>query len=359
MSTLGELGEAGILARILPILSGAANTERTLIGPGDDAALLAVPSGSVVITTDTMIEGKDFLLRGDAPGRSPLGSTGEEIGHKLAVQNLADVAAMGAEPTALVLSLSAPATTPLALIEGIARGLAARSARAGAVVIGGDLGGADMISLTVTAFGELVPGLGGRAIRRDGARVGDVVAVGTPQLGRSAAGLALLLGGHDPAELGDVQRGAEGALEFHRAPEVDLEAGHRLAAALGHDLHAMIDVSDGLLRDAGRLADASGVRIHLDADGLATMAEALRPLADSLGQDPSAWVLGSGEEHAMLICLPPSALQAARDVLRDAGGDLTMVGRVLPAGEEDPRATAAGVNEQGADGSALGWDHFE
>lgn len=355
---IGGLGEAGILARLLPILEyGAAGAEssagpgsaaRVELGPGDDAAVLRVPSGRLVATTDALVSDQDFLLTA---------TTGELIGRKAAVQNLADVAAMGARPTALLVSLSAPPQTPIGLLEGIMRGLSARAGREGAAVIGGDLGTAQEIIVSVTALGELEAGQS--AVRRCGARPGDALVIGSPRLGRSAAGLAIVLSGrcalHDegPGRVPRVElvgiraAGAAQLVLWHDAPDPDLALGW----GAGRAAHAMMDVSDGLVRDARRIAAASGVRIDLDRAALAADVEMLAPLAAELGADPWEWVLHGGEEHAMLAALGPESLGPGGE----APAGMRVIGRVGPlAAGARPEVTLDGAPIRGA-----GWDHFE
>ncbi|MBX3092753.1 MAG: thiamine-monophosphate kinase, partial [Cryobacterium sp.] len=176
--TLGELGESGVLARIFPLLPAA---EAELLGPGDDAAVVAAPDGRFVVTTDLMIEGPDFRLAWSRP---------HDLGWKAAASNLADVAAMGARPTALVVAIAAPAESPVTLLEGIAEGFrdACSALAPGCGVVGGDLSVSATFTIAVTAFGDLE---GREPVSRSGARPGDVVAV-SGALGEAAAGLHVL-----------------------------------------------------------------------------------------------------------------------------------------------------------------------
>lgn len=316
MTSTPPSGEAGLLARMLPHLSPSPLAE---VGPGDDAAVLRLPSSRVVVSTDTLTEGVDFL-----PGVI----TPTQLGRRAAVQNLADIAAMGARPHALVVSVTAPAGTDGGVFEEIAAALGARAEADGAHVVGGDLGRGDLLSLTVTALGTLAAGEA--PVLRSGARPGDLLAVGTERLGRSAAGLAAVLAGRDePAEL----------VAFHHAPEVDL----RLGWTVGRAASAMLDLSDGLVRDGGRIAADSRVVIDLDPDALAPDIEALRPPARD-EDEARAWVLHGGEEHAMLATFPPGAVPAGFRVL----------GAVrAPAAGEEPAILLGGDRIPGG-----GFDHF-
>ncbi|MEV7972294.1 thiamine-phosphate kinase [Cellulomonas sp. NPDC089187] len=315
--TVAELGEERLLARILPLLPTG---DHTLIGPGDDAAVVATPDGRFVVSTDVLVEGRHF--RSDW-------SDGRAVGRRAAAQNLADVAAMGARPTALVVSLVIPGTLPVSWVEGLAQGLAEVAGPVGAGVVGGDLSGGDAVVVAVTVHGDLD---GRPPVLRSGAQPGDVVALaGT--VGRSAAGLALLSAGEARAEDDEL-------VDRYRAPRPPLAAGP-LAAQAGAT--AMLDVSDGLLRDAGRIARASGVVLDLDRpeEALAEDLEAVRSAADSVGADPVAWVLTGGEDHGLLATFPGQVPAGFRVIGHVRAGEPT----VLVAG----RAPAVG---------GLGWDHF-
>jgi thiamine-monophosphate kinase len=274
-ATLGELGVSALLARIVTRRPAAAPQR---LGPGDDAAVVAAPDGRCVVTTDLMVHGPDFRLAWSQP---------HDLGWKAAASNLADIAAMGAVPTALVVAIAAPPDSPAGLLEGIADGFrdACAALAPGCGIVGGDLSVSDTLTIAVTAFGDLE---GREAVLRSGAQLGDAVAVSGP-LGAAAAALRLLF-----AEAVD----ADGAPDADRAaslrhrtaaqlaPSPPIGDG-RLAALSGAT--AMIDLSDGLAIDAGRLARASGVAIDFAA-------------AD-LGDDPEL-ALGGGEDHSLLAAFP-------------------------------------------------------
>lgn len=330
---VGDLGEDGLIAAVVARYRTTAlvSDSPVRIGPGDDAAVLDV-AGPVVVSTDTVVEGFDF--RRDW-------SSAHDVGVKVAAQNLADIAAMGARPLALVVSLAAPSDLPGGWATGLADGLEDECARAGAHVVGGDVSEAGEIVITGTAIGVL----GGPALRRGGARPGDVVAV-AGRLGDSAAGLALLLA--DRAEA------FPALVAAHVAPRPPYPAGPAAAAA---GAHSLIDTSDGLLRDAARLAAASGVVIDLDPAALDP--SVLDPdgdparaatLLDSPGE-ALTWALTGGEDHAMLATFAPDA------VLPPA---YRVIGRVLPEGGSGPGGPEApGVLVAGRPWSGRpGWTHF-
>jgi thiamine-monophosphate kinase len=279
--TLGELGEAEVLRRIFPRLPDAAVA---LVGPGDDAAVLAAPDGRLVVTTDTMVHGPDFRLAWSTP---------HDLGWKAAATNLSDIAAMGARATALVVAVAAPPETHVSLLEGLADGLrdACAALAPGCGVVGGDLSVSATLVIAVTAFGDLE---GRDAVLRSGARPGDVVAV-SGSLGLAAEGLALLFeraidseGVPDAARAHELRTEFAPALDAQLTPRPPLEDG--IAAALA-GATAMLDVSDGLAIDARRIADASGVAIDLDSAAIGSPAQI--PV-----------VLAGGEDHALLATFP-------------------------------------------------------
>jgi thiamine-monophosphate kinase len=344
-STLAELGEFGLIDRIARrTVQGPA----VVLGPGDDAAIVLVRGGRVVASTDLLVEGRHF--RRDW-------STGYQVGRKAAAQNLADIAAMGAEPTALLVGLSAPGDLPVEWAAALSRGLADESGTVGASVAGGDTTRGETLLIAVTALGDLPAGL---AVTRSGARPGDVVAV-AGELGWSACGLDLLLRGEaglaDGAEglsfgaasadsapesaVDTLARAAAKALARHRVPEPPYAAGPAAARA---GATAMLDVSDGLLADLGHIAAESGVAIDVDPAALAPP-PGLAALAGKLGVDPLAWILTGGEDHALAACFPAAAGVPA--------GWLP-IGLVSERVPHQPPVTVAGRPWAGR----LGWDHF-
>jgi thiamine-monophosphate kinase len=280
--TLADLSEGQVLARLFPRLPAAADQ---LVGPGDDAAVLRAPDGRYVVTTDMMVHGPDFRLAWSRP---------HDIGWKAAATNLSDIAAMGASPTALVVAIAAPPATPVTVLEGIADGLrdCCAALAPGCGVVGGDLSASDTLTLAVTAFGDL----GGRApVLRSGARPGEMVAV-AGELGPAGQGLALLFrlavgpDGEPDARLADVLRQMHPDLVAAQLAPVPPVALGPVAALAGAT--AMLDLSDGLAIDAGRIARASSVGI--DFDGA------------SLGERPEL-ALGGGEDHGLLATFPEHA----------------------------------------------------
>jgi len=273
--TIADLGEFGLIRRIASALAPA---ESALVGPGDDAAVLSCPDGRVVASTDLLIENRHF--RRDW-------STANDIGHKAAARNFADIVAMGAQPRSLLIGLAAPGELELSWVDSLLAGFAEECAEVGAGVVGGDVSAADSVLLAVTALGDLE---GREPVRLSGARPGNVVAV-TGRLGWAAAGYAVLSRGfRSPVQV----------VNAHRRPEPPYSEGVR-AAELGAT--AMTDVSDGLISDLGHLAEASGVRIELRRDALEPAAK-LRDVSSALNTDPMTWVLGGGDDYALVATFP-------------------------------------------------------
>lgn len=315
--TVGAVHELAVLSRIFPLLPPAS---AALLGPGDDAAVIAAPDGRFVVTTDMMVHGPDFRLAW---------STGHDLGWKAAASNLADVAAMGARPTALVVAIAATRDTPVSMLEQIATGLrdACAELAPGCGVVGGDMSVSDTFTLAVTAFGDLE---GRPAVTRSGARAGDVVAL-CGDAGVSATGLRLLFahavdadGMPDRARAEQLRKEHPETVGAQLAPRPPISSG--VSAALA-GATAMLDVSDGLALDARRIAAASGVNVDLH-----------RAL---LGDDPDAALRG-GEDHALLATFPAE---------RAMPSGFRVIGTVREG---------AGVTLNGApvDG-VLGWDPYE
>jgi thiamine-monophosphate kinase len=291
MSSLSELGEDGLLREL---------ERRGLAGPlGDDTALL---SEGLVVTQDALVEGAHFRLAW---------TTWRDLGYKAAAVNLSDLAASGAEPEALFVSLAAPVDTAVEDVLELYRGLN----EPGFPVRGGDLARAERVYLSVTALGR-----SGRVPGRDGARPGDLLIV-TGSLGAAAAGLAVLERG---------LRGFDDLVRAHNRPPLRLAEGRRLARVA----HALMDLSDGIAIDAARLASRSGCGVEIEVERLP-----VAPRLAEVGEEPF-WTLG--EDYELLAALDPEDARASGHVvvghcLDGSGCRLTLGGEPL---------------------DLSGWDHF-
>jgi thiamine-monophosphate kinase len=312
--TVANTGEFGLIARMTARLGPG---RACLLGPGDDAAVVAAPDGRVAASTDVLVEGRHF--RRDW-------SSARDVGHRAAAANLADIAAMGAVPTALLVALCVPPDLDVRWAEELADGLSAEASKVDAGVVGGDTSASPTLTIAVTALGDL----GGRApVVRSGARPGDVVAV-NGRLGYAAAGYTVLTRGFRTPRL---------LVEAFRRPEVPYQAGPE-AARWGAT--AMIDVSDGLLADLGHIATASRVGIDLKREAF-VVPDTMRNAAAALGVDPYHWILAGGDDHALAATFPAEvALPSGWAVIGtvgDGGGAVTINGKAYRGGP-------------------TGWDHF-
>jgi thiamine-monophosphate kinase len=313
-TTLADLGEFGVIGALT---RGFPQGEDVVLGPGDDAAVVSVDGGRVVVSTDVLVDGRHF--RRDWASAS-------DIGHRAAAQSLSDLNAMGGRASAVTVGAAAPADLDVAWLLELGKGIAEECALVGASVVGGDLTRSDVLTISVTALGSVE----GEPLRRDGARPGDVVALRGRQ-GWAAAGLAVLGRGF---------RSPRAVVEAYRRPEIPYGAG---AEALAAGATSLIDVSDGLLADLGHVAAASGVVVDLRTESF-VVAEPLQAVGAALGVDPLTFVLGGGDDHPVVGTFPDgSELPAA----------WIAIGVVLDAGEE-PRVTVDGAAYEGD----VGFRHF-
>ena len=320
LETVAQVGENEALKRTIARLN---SSEHALVGPGDDSAVISAPDGRFTVTTDTLIEGHDFKLDW---------STGYDLGWKAVASNLADVAAMGAVPTALVVALSVPGTTPVSWLEHFADGLKAAclALAPGCGVVGGDLAASEQVMISVAAHGSLE---GREPVLRSGAQVGDIVTVaGT--LGRAAAGLALLESGNR-----DAISAYDDLVNIQRRPNPPIQAG---VAAANAGATAMLDLSDGLARDAARIAKASSVTIQIDPMHLQGFEAVLEESARAIEANPSDWVIGGGEDHSLLATFPAGATMPRA---------FKPIGVVLPQGPAPVMLGAQPLPERGWDSS--------
>ena len=313
-ATLADVGEFGLIAELVGRFGQG---EDVLVGPGDDAAVLRVRTGHVVVSTDLLVEGNHFR-------RDWVSAT--DVGHKAAAQNLSDINAMGGRATCLTVGLAAPGDLPAQWALDFADGFAAECERVGATVVGGDLTRADQIVVAVTVLGACTQA----PVLRSGARPGDVLALAGRQ-GWSAGGLAVLGRGF---------RSPRVLVEAYRRPEPPYDAGPAAAEA---GATSMIDISDGLLAEARHLAEASGVRIDVSTAAF-DVPEPLVAVGAALGADPLQFILGGGDDHALLATFPPDATLPA---------GWTPVGAVSAIGE-GPLVTVDGQEYDGP----TGWSHF-
>ena len=290
--TLADLGEFAVIDRLV---AGRPHHPKTLLGPGDDAAVVAASDGRMVVSTDMLVESRHFRLDWSGP---------HDVGRKSIAQNAADIEAMGATAIGFVVAFGAPADTPAVTVDALAAGMWEEASRVGADIVGGDLVSSPQWVLSVTALGDLS---GRPPVTRSGATPGSVVAI-RGELGWSAAGYALW---------SNNVHGFDHLRRRHLVPEPPYGQG---AVAAHAGAGAMTDVSDGLVADLQHMADASGVGIELSTAALAADRGAVLDAARAMGLDAWGWVLGGGEDHALVATFDGAAPDGWRVIGAVVGG---------------------------------------
>ena len=301
---------------------------RTVLGIGDDCALLAPGPGKLLaVSSDMLVEGRHFFA-----GADPF-----QLGHKALAVNLSDLAAMGATPLGFTLALALPSADP-AWLDGFSRGLFALADAHGCELVGGDTTRGPL-NICITIFGELAPG---QALRRDAARAGDDIWI-SGTLGDARLALAGLL--HEvPLDAADA---ALAAPRLH-APAPRVALGRLLAE--GGLAHAALDISDGLVGDLKHILAASRVGAVLDVDAL--------PAGPALARQPIGlrrrFAAAGGDDYELCFTAPAAQREAVVAAGAASGTAVTRVGSIT---------AEAGLKLVDADGAALdlqlaGWDHF-
>ena len=325
---VSELGEHALLARILARLPRPSSS--VLVGPGDDAAVLApVRNQRLVVTTDAVVEGVHF---------SRAYSTPADIGHKALAVNLSDLAAMAATPRWVVLSLVLPGSTLVPDVEALVDGLAALAGRHAVSVVGGNITRTDgPLVVDITAGGEVAPR---RWLTRSGALAGHEIYV-SGSIGGAAAGLEMLRQGSGSAD----------CISRHRRPEPRVRLGQAMGRARAG--RAAMDLSDGLADALRQVATASGVGVRIDADAL-PIDPAAREWWTARGVDPVNAAVKGGDDYELLFAVPAKGRGPLRSVMRHiTDPPLTKIGTFT----KNPREV---VLTRGGKEDALpeGFDHF-
>lgn len=320
---LRDLGEFGFIAAVSRL--AACDDPDVVVGLGDDCAVIRTHSGDLLaVTTDAMLEGRHFRLDWLTP---------YEVGARAMTAALSDLAAMGATPRFAFASMGMPAEWEVVTAEELARGLAEQAAAHGACLIGGDT----IASHEHALVDVIVIGACGEHIwQRSGARVGDLVAV-TGDLGGCATAIAARASG-----LTDIP-----CWKRYASPVPRIAVAERLAP-LGL-VTACLDISDGLVQDAGHICERSGVGTRLDSAALPLSPTTLET-AQMIGREALGFALSGGEDFELLLTAPAEAmpeLQAAAGVPLTIIGEVTADSGVKVMGPEGPVEVQRG-----------GWDHF-
>jgi thiamine-monophosphate kinase len=310
-----------------------------VLGVGDDAALVEMGSHLGILTTDMLVEGVHF-------DRETVSAN--DLGYKALAVNVSDVAAMGGSPRYGMVSLGLPEEVEASWVVELYGGLRDAAGEYAMAVVGGDTSRSDRLVVSVAVTGEVARG---GAVTRSGARPGDRVVV-TGALGASAGGLKLLQAPpHDVAQIVSSEWGRT-LLNSHLRPAARVGEGQTLAQS---GATAMMDVSDGLAKDLGRLCEASEVGAAVVLADV-PVALSLKEIADVLpGVDPLTLALEGGEDYELLATLPPTAVgNAASKLAERFGTQLTDVGEI-----REGRGLVA-IESDGSERplEPTGWDHF-
>lgn len=318
--------EATRIAHLTELFGGA--SERLAVPPGDDAAVVRTGGEFAVTSVDAVVDGVHFN-REHFPPRA--------VGHKATAAALSDLAAMGVAAGEIYVAAGIPRELGDDDFAELAAGISDAAEACGAIVAGGDLTASPVLwlSVTVVGYANSIDDV----VTRSGARTGDVLAV-TGDLGRSAAALELL------------ESGTPEIRQRQFAPTPRIAAGQALARV---GATAMIDVSDGLARDAGHIARMSGVAIEIELSAV-PIHPAVIEFARGRNIDPAEFATASGEEYELLVTLPPDRLDDAVEACAAAGIELTKIGSVATA---DGPGEAKSVDQAGRVVEIAGFDHFD
>jgi thiamine-monophosphate kinase len=341
--------EHGLLARILARLPRPSPT--VLVGPGDDAAVLAGSRNQrLVVTTDAVVEGVHFSRAYSSPA---------DIGHRALAVNLSDLAAMGATPRWALLSLVLPGSTREADVEELVDGLAALATRYGVSVVGGNITSTNgPLVVDVTAGGEVSPR---KWLLRGGAKPGDAIYV-SGAIGGAAAGLEMLratdpgAGNREPGTGSALaapgsRLSAPGCIARHLRPEPRVRLG--MAVGRNRAATAAMDLSDGLADALEQVASASGVGVRVDA-GVLPIDPGAREWWTARGADPVSAAVSGGDDYELLFAVPRRRHGALRSAVRQvADAALTKIGEFT----RDPRERVL-LRAGKEDGLPKGFEHF-
>ncbi len=306
---LSDIGEFGLIRRFAPRFAAAAKAAGQ--GIGDDCAVLPLSNGRVqLVTTDLLLEDRHFLRDRITPAN---------LGHKSLAVNLSDMAAMGGTPTAAFLSLGLPAATELDWIDRFFDGLRQLTEDTGCPLLGGDTTRAEKLVINITVLGEMAAD---QVKYRAGAQPGDVLAV-TGALGDSAGGLRLLLEDR-PLDGSEAQQ----LLAAHHRPQPQLAAGRWLATR--PEVHAMLDVSDGVDSDVRHIMERSDVGAQIALETLPVSAP-LKALSQRYGWPTHECALTGGEDYVLLCSIAGDAFgTVAQAFTQETGTPLQPIGKVTP-----------------------------
>jgi thiamine-monophosphate kinase len=333
-----DIGEFGLIERISDLVKKEGiRSEQVTVGIGDDtASFLPRPGYELLVTCDSMVEGRHYLARHIGPF---------DVGRRAMTLNISDIGAMGGRPLYALISLGLRAEALIRDVEEIYRGFLAELNPLGASIIGGNLtqSGNGMF-IDITLIGEVEKG---RGVRRSGARPGDAILV-TGYPGQAAAGLQLLLRAPDDPKIME-----HPLVRIYNTPSHRAQLGQAIARA-GYAT-AMIDTSDGFLGDLGHICKESGVGAELFKEKI-PVSEYLREAGLQLRRDPHDFFLGDSDDYELVItCRPRDILPLRSTVARCCPVLLSEVGRITGSVQEIALLLPEGKRRPLKPSS---WDHF-
>ena len=334
-----DIGEFGLIAALQATLSpGVAAGPDLELGIGDDAAVWTpTPGESVVVTTDSLVEGVHFRLDW---------TDWRSLGHKSLAVNLSDLAAMGAAPKLATISLGMTGDELVEDLKELYRGIDQLAAPHGVVVAGGDIvaspGG---MAIHVTVLGET---RAGRVLKRSGALVGDSICV-SGTIGASAAGYSILLEGADGPHAESAS--ADLLIAAHLRPQPRIALGKLL---LEKGATAAMDLSDGLLGDLPKLLTMSQVRGVVDVRHLPVAAAVMALF-------PKEWLemaMRGGEDYELLFTIPHDRFEKLLPMAEDVGATISAIGEVTSGSEDEPLVTLIDLDGRTRAANIGAFDHF-
>jgi thiamine-monophosphate kinase len=335
---ISQLGEFGLIQRIKKALPTP--PADVLVGIGDDVAVLRTSSSEYLLATcDAQVENVHF-------SRSTI--TPYQLGRRIAAINVSDIAAMAGAPLWALVSLALPRDLETAFVDAVYEGMHAQLRLAGAAIVGGNLSRIDKdIVIDLCLLGKVAPD---DLLLRTGARIGDLILV-TGWLGDSKAGLELIR----RPDLIVSENSRRQVEQRHLAPQPRLREGQELGSS--RLVHAMVDVSDGLLSDIGHICRASQVGAEIWLEKL-PISSACKEAAHVVGEDVSGWALAGGEDYELLFTVSPeSSVEIQEKVKERTGTCCHVVGKILDETEGIRLCLDDGGKISLSEGSS-GWDHF-
>lgn len=335
---ISDLGEFGLIDRIARFLPAA--SPDVILGIGDDVAVLMAGGDEYLLATcDIQVEGVHFLADKITP---------YQLGRKIVAINVSDIAAMGGNPAWALVSLALPPAKEVSFVDELYQGMHEQIEAAGATIVGGNVSKNDYgVMVDLFLMGKAGPQC---LVYRNGAKQGDLIVV-TGCLGDSRAGFELI---RDPS-IKASEKARQRAMERHLTPQPRLKEGQLLGRC--GKVHAMVDVSDGLLGDLRHISRASGVGAEIWAKEVPAGSACLE-IAAALGVEASDWALSGGEDYELLFTVPPDVFpELEMLLLNETGTSCRVIGEIKSAGD-DIRVLFADGKESYELNKQEGWDHF-